>query len=151
VHIHPINTWRAGWAAVRAVTELGVARGHVEVQRYGRGDYTLLHDGDPTRAMEVLEAQLCITMETGDWPTAHGGAVTYLAGADELLTIQPTGISAQSPGPATRQSLTVLLFLGAGNALSLVFRDPETMGFVKYINHHAGDRAFVRYLALYTE
>jgi hypothetical protein len=43
------------------------------------------------------------------------------------------------------------LFPVAGNALSLVFRDPETMGFVKYINHHAGDRAFVRYLALYTE
>lgn len=141
--------------AVRTVTELDVCRGHCEAQRFGRGDYTLLHDGDPTRAMEVLEVQLCVFPDPGDWLPDHGGAVTYLAGPDELLTIHPSGMSYPShlPEPHLLPTLHLSLktHLPAANALSLVFRDPETMGFVKYINHHATDRCFVRYMALYAE
>lgn len=45
----------------------------------------------------------------------------------------------------------LIVFSFAGNALSLVFKDQDTMRFIKFINHRAGGRSFVQAGGVYTE
>ncbi|KAI1280791.1 Prolyl 3-hydroxylase OGFOD1 [Halotydeus destructor] len=86
----------------------------VELRKFSRGCYSLIHDHDP----EVLDDEPkldCILHFSHDFETDrdHGGFVSYIAkdADEELLAIEPQS-----------------------NALSLVYRDKDTARFVKYLN-----------------
>ncbi|KFM05846.1 2-oxoglutarate and iron-dependent oxygenase domain-containing protein 1, partial [Aptenodytes forsteri] len=81
-----------------------------ELRRWTHGHYTLVHDTQATEfALDLLFFCGC-----EDWDPEYGGFTSYIAkGEDEeLLTVNPED-----------------------NCLALVYRDKETMKFVKYINH----------------
>ncbi|KAJ6666125.1 hypothetical protein lerEdw1_001029 [Lerista edwardsae] len=86
-----------------------------ELQHWTKGCYTLIHDA------QTLEFALDLLLFCGceDWDMDYGGFTSYIAkGEDEeLLTISPEN-----------------------NCLALVYRDQETLKFVKYINHHSLER-----------
>ncbi|XP_064626041.1 prolyl 3-hydroxylase OGFOD1-like [Lineus longissimus] len=83
------------------------------VRRWRQGCYTLIHDTDSEGAEYALDAMLFC--DCRGWQQEYGGFTSYIArGEDEeLLTVNPTE-----------------------NALALVYRDKETMKFVKHINNH---------------
>ncbi|XP_044290039.1 prolyl 3-hydroxylase OGFOD1 isoform X2 [Varanus komodoensis] len=79
-----------------------------ELRHWTRGSYTLIHDAQSTEfALDLLLFY---------WDAEYGGFTSYIAkGEDEeLLTINPEA-----------------------NCLALVYRDRETLKFVKYINHRS--------------
>uniref|UniRef100_A0A8C3C0P2 2-oxoglutarate and iron dependent oxygenase domain containing 1 n=1 Tax=Cairina moschata TaxID=8855 RepID=A0A8C3C0P2_CAIMO len=83
-----------------------------ELRRWTNGHYTLVHDAQATEfALDLLFFCGC-----EDWDPEYGGFTSYIAkGEDEeLLTVNPED-----------------------NCLALVYRDKETMKFVKYINHRS--------------
>ncbi|CAM9447237.1 unnamed protein product [Bubo scandiacus] len=83
-----------------------------ELRRWVHGHYTLVHDAQATEfALDLLFFCGC-----EDWDPEYGGFTSYIAkGEDEeLLTVNPED-----------------------NCLALVYRDRETMKFVKYINHRS--------------
>ncbi|KAK4814146.1 hypothetical protein QYF61_009065 [Mycteria americana] len=83
-----------------------------ELRRWTHGHYTLVHDAQATEfALDLLFFCGC-----EDWDPECGGFTSYIAkGEDEeLLTVNPED-----------------------NCLALVYRDKETMKFVKYINHRS--------------
>ncbi|KAM6057690.1 prolyl 3-hydroxylase OGFOD1 [Chlamydotis macqueenii] len=83
-----------------------------ELRRWTHGHYTLVHDTQATEfALDLLFFCGC-----EDWDAEYGGFTSYIAkGEDEeLLTVNPED-----------------------NCLALVYRDKETMKFVKYINHRS--------------
>ncbi|NXP79085.1 OGFD1 hydroxylase, partial [Ramphastos sulfuratus] len=83
-----------------------------ELRRWTHGHYTLVHDTQATEfALDLLFFCGC-----EDWDPDYGGFTSYIAkGEDEeLLTVNPEE-----------------------NCLALVYRDKETMKFVKYINHQS--------------
>ncbi|NXN14928.1 OGFD1 hydroxylase, partial [Indicator maculatus] len=83
-----------------------------ELRHWTHGHYTLVHDTQATEfALDLLFYCGC-----EDWDPACGGFTSYIArGEDEeLLTVNPEE-----------------------NCLALVYRDKETMKFVKYINHQS--------------
>ncbi|XP_072727970.1 prolyl 3-hydroxylase OGFOD1 [Ciconia boyciana] len=83
-----------------------------ELRRWTHGHYTLVHDTQATEfALDLLFFCGC-----EDWDPECGGFTSYIAkGEDEeLLTVNPED-----------------------NCLALVYRDKETMKFVKYINHRS--------------
>ncbi|XP_015729330.1 prolyl 3-hydroxylase OGFOD1 isoform X2 [Coturnix japonica] len=105
-----------------------------ELRRWTNGHYTLVHDNQATEfALDLLFYCGC-----EDWDPAYGGFTSYIAkGEDEeLLTVNPED-----------------------NCLALVYRDKETMKFVKYINHrslarlkkHPSRRAFWDFSFVYYE
>ena len=132
-----------GW-----VSSLGFPLGHRgRIRRFRPGlDYTVAHYGILT-ASAVLDATLCFCSGNGDQCTFHeetndligsdddavwesgdvGGFECYIA-ADE---------SGENEGPDTEydeEDDTKLLSVSASdNTLSLVYRDPGTMKFVKYV------------------
>ncbi|XP_035508014.1 prolyl 3-hydroxylase OGFOD1 [Morone saxatilis] len=83
-----------------------------ELRRWSHGCYTLLHDGEAARAEYALDLVLpfCIP----DWQSDFGGFTCYVANEEdeELLTVYPED-----------------------NSLALVYRDKETLKFVKHVNH----------------
>ncbi|XP_008947209.1 PREDICTED: prolyl 3-hydroxylase OGFOD1, partial [Merops nubicus] len=83
-----------------------------ELRRWTHGHYTLVHD---TQATEFA-LDLLFFCGSEDWDPEYGGFTSYIAkGEDEeLLTVNPEA-----------------------NCLALVYRDKETMKFVKYINHRS--------------
>ncbi|XP_053808469.1 prolyl 3-hydroxylase OGFOD1 [Vidua macroura] len=86
-----------------------------ELRRWTHGHYTLVHDSQATEfALDLLFFCGC-----EDWDPEYGGFTSYIAkGEDEeLLTVNPEE-----------------------NCLALVYRDKETMKFVKYINHRSLER-----------
>ncbi|XP_064191489.1 prolyl 3-hydroxylase OGFOD1 [Anguilla rostrata] len=87
-----------------------VCRG--EVRRWGHGDYTLVHDTDQDNTEFALDLLLHCGCE--DWQTEFGGFTSYIANGEdeELLMVSPEN-----------------------NSLALVYRDKETLKFVKHINH----------------
>eukprot|EP00123_Amoebidium_parasiticum_P022380 comp86257_c0_seq1/m.48466 comp86257_c0_seq1/g.48466 ORF comp86257_c0_seq1/g.48466 comp86257_c0_seq1/m.48466 type:complete len:542 (-) comp86257_c0_seq1:349-1974(-) len=103
----------AFWTYLSNVSNLQLARGTLELRKFGHRDYTLLHDSDQTVGVEALDVQYTCLVGVSKWDMAWGGFTSYLAGKDELLTVLPED-----------------------NTLSLVFRDEETMRFIKYLNHH---------------
>uniref|UniRef100_A0A8C0UZ30 2-oxoglutarate and iron dependent oxygenase domain containing 1 n=1 Tax=Cyanistes caeruleus TaxID=156563 RepID=A0A8C0UZ30_CYACU len=83
-----------------------------ELRHWTHGHYTLVHDSQATEfALDLLFFCGC-----EDWDPEYGGFTSYIAkGEDEeLLTVNPED-----------------------NCLALVYRDKETMKFVKYINHRS--------------
>ncbi|NWU95243.1 OGFD1 hydroxylase, partial [Upupa epops] len=83
-----------------------------ELRRWSHGHYTLVHDSQATEfALDLLFFCGC-----EDWDPEYGGFTSYIAkGEDEeLLTVNPED-----------------------NCLALVYRDKETLKFVKYINHRS--------------
>ncbi|XP_047437253.1 prolyl 3-hydroxylase OGFOD1 [Mugil cephalus] len=85
-----------------------------EVRRWSHGDYTLLHDGEAARAEYALD--LVLPFGCGDWQSEFGGYTCYVANEEdeELLTVYPED-----------------------NSLALVYRDKETLKFVKHVNHRS--------------
>ncbi|KAM4630071.1 prolyl 3-hydroxylase OGFOD1 isoform 2-T2 [Polymixia lowei] len=107
-----------------------------DVRRWSHGDYTLLHDGEAARAEYALD--LILPFGCSDWQSEFGGFTSYVANEEdeELLTVYPED-----------------------NSLALVYRDKETLKFVKHINHRcspqpAGNsprRAFYDFSFVYYE
>eukprot|EP00795_Rhopilema_esculentum_P004259 gene4259-20454_t len=87
-----------------------------EVRRWARGSYTLMHDSDPALKEFALDAMLFFRCD--NWDPSFGGFTSYIADSEdeELLTICPTS-----------------------NCLTLVYRDKETVRFVKHINASCKD------------
>ncbi|XP_068610140.1 prolyl 3-hydroxylase OGFOD1 isoform X2 [Brachionichthys hirsutus] len=85
-----------------------------ELRRWSHGDYTLLHDAEAARAEYALDLVLpfCDT----EWQSQFGGFTCYVANEEdeELLTVYPED-----------------------NSLALVYRDKETLKFVKHVNHRS--------------
>lgn len=88
----------------------------LEYRMFEHGSYTLMHDreerdSESVREEFALDAQLFFTRD--EWKPSHGGYTCYVAKGEteELLTVNPSG-----------------------NSLALVYRDQETMRFVKYVN-----------------
>ncbi|KAL3992940.1 U4/U6.U5 tri-snRNP-associated protein 1 [Sarotherodon galilaeus] len=83
-----------------------------EVRRWSRGGYTLLHDGEAARAEYALD--LFLPFGCAGWQSEFGGFTCYVANEEdeELLTVYPED-----------------------NSLALVYRDKETLKFVKHVNH----------------
>ncbi|XP_070616600.1 prolyl 3-hydroxylase OGFOD1 [Erythrolamprus reginae] len=83
-----------------------------ELRRWRRGCYTLIHDAQ--KAEFALDLLLFCGVE--DWDVESGGFTSYIAkGEDEeLLTVNPEA-----------------------NCLALIYRDRETLKFVKYINQRS--------------
>lgn len=102
-----------------------------ELRRWTHGSYTLLHDGDATQAEYALD--LILSFQCADWDTEFGGFTCYVANEEdeELLTVYPED-----------------------NSLALVYRDKETLKFVKHINHkssHPSGRVFYDFSFVYYE
>lgn len=83
-----------------------------ELRRWRHGGYTLLHDAEAARAEYALD--LVLPFGCGDWQSEFGGFTCYVANEEdeELLTVYPED-----------------------NSLALVYRDKETLKFVKHVNH----------------
>ncbi|XP_041916992.1 prolyl 3-hydroxylase OGFOD1 isoform X2 [Alosa sapidissima] len=81
-----------------------------EVRRWRHGSYTLLHDSESSREFGL---DLLLTLGCFGWQQDSGGFTSYIAhGEDEeLLTVIPED-----------------------NSLALVYRDTDTLKFVKYVN-----------------
>ncbi|KAM6979800.1 prolyl 3-hydroxylase OGFOD1 [Aplochiton taeniatus] len=85
-----------------------------EIRRWGHGNYSLLHDEDAAVAEYALD--LLLPMGCADWRSEFGGFTSYVANEEdeELLTVYPED-----------------------NSVALVYRDKETLKFVKHINHRS--------------
>ncbi|CAB4035308.1 Prolyl 3-hydroxylase OGFOD1 [Paramuricea clavata] len=85
---------------------------HGNVCRWSHGCYTLIHDNDPEASDMALDAWFFV--DCHGWEEAFGGHTSYLAREEdeELLTIYP-----------------------CSNSLALVYRDTDTVKFVKHINN----------------
>uniref|UniRef100_A0AAQ4QW95 Prolyl 3-hydroxylase OGFOD1 n=1 Tax=Gasterosteus aculeatus aculeatus TaxID=481459 RepID=A0AAQ4QW95_GASAC len=83
-----------------------------ELRRWSHGGYTLLHDAEAARAEYALD--LVLPFCGADWQSEFGGFTCYVANEEdeELLTVYPED-----------------------NSLALVYRDKETLKFVKHVNH----------------
>ncbi|XP_063293375.1 prolyl 3-hydroxylase OGFOD1 [Pelobates fuscus] len=88
-----------------------------ELRHWTHGHYTLIHDHDPERHEFALD--LLLFCGCKDWKEEYGGFTSYIAKEEdeELLTVYPEN-----------------------NCLALVYRDKETMKFVKHINHKSLER-----------
>ncbi|XP_045888577.1 prolyl 3-hydroxylase OGFOD1 isoform X1 [Micropterus dolomieu] len=83
-----------------------------ELRRWSHGGYTLLHDAEAAQAEYALD--LVLPFGCKDWQSEFGGFTCYVANEEdeELLTVYPED-----------------------NSLALVYRDKETLKFVKHVNH----------------
>ncbi|XP_033469855.1 prolyl 3-hydroxylase OGFOD1 [Epinephelus lanceolatus] len=83
-----------------------------ELRRWSHGGYTLLHDAEAAQADYALD--LILPFCGADWQSEFGGFTCYVANEEdeELLTVYPED-----------------------NSLALVYRDKETLKFVKHVNH----------------
>ncbi|XP_053094078.1 prolyl 3-hydroxylase OGFOD1 [Pangasianodon hypophthalmus] len=83
-----------------------------ELRRWSHGDYTLLHDS----VKREFALDLLLHLGCTGWKAEFGGFTTYIAHDEdeELLTVYPEE-----------------------NSLALVYRDKETLKFVKHINHNS--------------
>ncbi|XP_022599502.1 prolyl 3-hydroxylase OGFOD1 [Seriola dumerili] len=107
-----------------------------EVRRWSHGGYTLLHDGEAARAEYALD--LVLPFGCADWQSEFGGFTCYVANEEdeELLTVYPED-----------------------NSLALVYRDKETLKFVKHVNQKSSSdsagtstcRAFYDFSFVYYE
>ncbi|XP_029464570.1 prolyl 3-hydroxylase OGFOD1 isoform X2 [Rhinatrema bivittatum] len=88
-----------------------------ELRHWGHGHYTLMHDTDADHSEFALDLLLFCGCQ--DWEAEYGGFTSYIAKEEdeELLTLYPEN-----------------------NALALIYRDKETLKFVKYINHRSLDQ-----------
>ncbi|KAI4872983.1 hypothetical protein NFI96_023671 [Prochilodus magdalenae] len=86
-----------------------------ELRRWSHGNYTLLHDS----VKREFALDLLLYLGCTDWKAEFGGFTSYIAHDEdeELLTVYPED-----------------------NSLALVYRDKETLRFVKHINHSSTDQ-----------
>ncbi|XP_036441810.1 prolyl 3-hydroxylase OGFOD1 [Colossoma macropomum] len=86
-----------------------------ELCRWAHGDYTLLHDS----VEREFALDLLLHLGCKGWKAEFGGFTSYIAHDEdeELLTVYPED-----------------------NSLALVYRDKETLRFVKHINHSSTDQ-----------
>ncbi|XP_052257592.1 prolyl 3-hydroxylase OGFOD1-like [Dreissena polymorpha] len=91
--------------------KLCASRCRSEVRHWSPGSYTLVHDTNTEGAEFALD--LVLYVGCNDWDMEYGGFTSYIAkGEDEeLLTVTPQE-----------------------NSLALVYRDQDTLKFVKYLN-----------------
>ncbi|XP_076593776.1 prolyl 3-hydroxylase OGFOD1 isoform X2 [Chaetodon auriga] len=89
-----------------------------ELRRWTHGGYTLLHDAEAARAEYALD--LVLPFCSADWHSDFGGFTCYVANEEdeELLTVHPED-----------------------NCLALVYRDKETLKFVKHVNHKSSSES----------
>lgn len=104
---------------------------HSEVRKWRHGNYTLVHDTDCSSAEFELDSILHLNCQ--GWEPEYGGFTSYIAkGEDEeLLSVYPTE-----------------------NSLSLVYRDKETLKFVKHINSRVNEmltKGFCDIITVYRE
>ncbi|XP_057701671.1 prolyl 3-hydroxylase OGFOD1 [Corythoichthys intestinalis] len=92
-----------------------------ELRRWSHGSYTLMHDGVAAQAEYALD--LLLPFCCAGWNSEFGGYSCYIAKEEdeELLTINPED-----------------------NSLALVYRDKETLKFVKHINHKSNNDSINR-------
>ncbi|XP_023218825.1 prolyl 3-hydroxylase OGFOD1-like [Centruroides sculpturatus] len=85
-----------------------------EIRQWKHGFYTLIHDDDKENVGYALDSLLCFNCN--NWKMDYGGFTSYIAKNEdeELLSICPST-----------------------NSLALVYRDQDTLRFVKYINSKA--------------
>jgi hypothetical protein len=83
----------------------------IQLLRFGKGNYTLLHDQDVRRNALVVTFEL-----TAHWDPSFGGYDAYLEAAEEPLLLFPHM-----------------------NTVSLVHLTEKTQYFSKYVNHLAGN------------
>ncbi|XP_006000793.1 prolyl 3-hydroxylase OGFOD1 isoform X2 [Latimeria chalumnae] len=104
-----------GKRGTEAKESVPVCRG--ELRHWRHGHYTLLHDTDVENAEFALDLLLFCGCE--GWEAEFGGFTSYIAkGEDEeLLTIYPEN-----------------------NSLALIYRDKETLKFVKHVNQRSSQR-----------
>ncbi|XP_063962923.1 prolyl 3-hydroxylase OGFOD1-like [Lytechinus pictus] len=102
----------ADGVVIKMKGQASIPRCRAEVRRWSHGCYTLLHDTDTEGSEFALDAS--VFFDAKGVSSTTGGFVSYIAkGEDEeLLSVLPED-----------------------NALSLVYRDKETLRFVKHINH----------------
>ncbi|XP_070760025.1 prolyl 3-hydroxylase OGFOD1 isoform X2 [Enoplosus armatus] len=95
-------------------TKLSIPVCRGELRRWSHGGYTLLHDAEAARAEYALD--LVLPFGCADWQSEFGGFTCYVANEEdeELLTMYPED-----------------------NSLALVYRDKETLKFVKHVNHRS--------------
>ncbi|KAG8437670.1 hypothetical protein GDO86_008396 [Hymenochirus boettgeri] len=88
-----------------------------ELRYWKHSYYTMIHDFDPERHQFALD--LLLYCGCDGWDLEYGGYTSYIAKEEdeELLTVYPKN-----------------------NSLALVYRDNETMRFVKHINHKSLQR-----------
>ncbi|KAE8608210.1 hypothetical protein XENTR_v10011431 [Xenopus tropicalis] len=88
-----------------------------ELRHWQHSYYTMIHDLDPERHEFALD--LLLFCGCDDWEAEYGGFTSYIAKEEdeELLSVYPEN-----------------------NCLALVYRDKETMRFVKHINHKSQQR-----------
>jgi len=88
----------------------------LQMSRWKAGSYTLLSDEDADACEYALDVWFFLSAD--HWQLDHGGQISYIARNEdeELLTVCPSN-----------------------NCLALVYRDKETMRFIKHINSHSGD------------
>ncbi|KAL8612110.1 hypothetical protein ACOMHN_013989 [Nucella lapillus] len=111
LHLYISNPGEQGEAS-RSDARGDNAKCRVEVQRFKHGSYTLLHDTDAHVGEMALDVVLFIGGK--EWSSEDGGHISYVAKDDdeELLSVNPTP-----------------------NCLALVYKDRETLRFVKHVNH----------------
>jgi prolyl 3-hydroxylase /prolyl 3,4-dihydroxylase len=142
------------------VTSLGIPTGYRgRIRRFRPGlDYTVAHYGSLTIENSVLDATLCfcdgsgeqpkIDEETGEltgsdsdaiWASGDcGGFECYIAAEDEDDDDENDNDQHSADDEYKEDADTELLSVSAcNNTLSLVFRDPGTMRFIKYVGKQA--------------
>ncbi|BFY99311.1 hypothetical protein BsWGS_02351 [Bradybaena similaris] len=99
-----------------------------EVRRWEHGCYTLAHDTDSEMQEFALDSIMYIGCAE-EWSVEYGGYTSYIAKGeeDELLSVCPTG-----------------------NCLALVYRDKDTMRFVKHLNHRVSKLSPPRFFDIST-
>jgi prolyl 3-hydroxylase /prolyl 3,4-dihydroxylase len=88
-----------------------------EIRRWRQGNYTLIHDNDPGQSEFALDARLFFNCK--DWSPECGGFSSYVARDEdeELLSANPDA-----------------------NSLVLVYRDKDTLTFVKRVTDEANHK-----------
>ncbi|XP_060796737.1 prolyl 3-hydroxylase OGFOD1 isoform X2 [Neoarius graeffei] len=83
-----------------------------ELRRWSHGDYTLLHDS----VKREFALDLLLHLGCTGWKAEFGGFTSYIAHDEdeELLTVYPED-----------------------NSLALIYRDRDTLSFIKHVNHHS--------------
>jgi len=86
------------------------------IRKLTQGSYSLIRDDDLGQAEFALDARICLNVN--GWRLEMGGQMVYIArGEDEeLVTVQPEN-----------------------NSLNLVYRDKESLRFLKYVNSSVED------------
>ena len=94
-----------------AKTKTSVPKCQAEIRRWKQGCYTLLNDAKSNNDKFFLDGRLFFNCQ--DWNLEYGGFTSYIAKDEdeELLTATPED-----------------------NTFQLIYKDAQTLGFVKYVN-----------------